>query len=32
MVQYDFAYDPNFVKREIKGDPIFLGTFGYEDE
>ncbi|BCL99361.1 hypothetical protein ACNRBS_04365 [Ralstonia pseudosolanacearum] len=29
IVQYDFAYDPAIVTREIDEDPIFLGVFFY---
>lgn len=29
VAQYDFAYDPSRVRREIDGDPIFLGCFPY---
>lgn len=29
VVQYDFAYDPKGVKREIQSDPTFLGVFAY---
>lgn len=32
ILQYDFAYDPIKVKREISDDPIFLGCFLYEHE
>lgn len=29
VAQFDFAYDPKRVKREIAEDPIFLGVFPY---
>lgn len=29
IVQYDFAYDPNKVTREMAKDPIFIGVFNY---
>ncbi len=32
VVQYDFAYDPSVVAREIDEDPIFLGVFHYSDK
>lgn len=30
VVQYDFAYAPNRVKRAIHADPKFIGVFPYE--
>jgi len=30
-VQFDFAYDPNKVKRKIEDDPYFLGVFEYDE-
>lgn len=32
IAQFDFAYDPNKVKRKIADDPIFLGVFEYETD
>lgn len=32
IVQYDFAYDPTKVSREIDVDPLFLGVFDYSAE
>lgn len=32
IVQYDFAYDPARVVREIDSDPVFLGVFAYRDD
>ena len=29
IVQYDFAYDPQRVKRSIEKEPVFLGVFAY---
>ncbi|MFP5394337.1 MAG: immunity 22 family protein, partial [Gammaproteobacteria bacterium] len=29
VVQYDFAYDPAVVKREIAAEPVFIGVFPY---
>jgi hypothetical protein len=29
VVQYDFAYDPAVVTREVADDPVFLGVFSY---
>ena len=29
IVQYDFDYNPNTVKRTISEDPIFIGSFNY---
>lgn len=29
VVQYDFAYNPQAVKRATQDDPIFLGVFQY---
>jgi hypothetical protein len=29
IVQYDFAYDPARVKRQVADDPVFLGVFDY---
>lgn len=31
VVQYDFAYDPKKVVREIADDPLFIGVFAYSD-
>ncbi len=31
LVQYDFAYEPQLVKREISDDPTFLGILEYEN-
>lgn len=32
IVQYDFAYSPERVKRPIEADPLFLGVFEYKIE
>jgi len=32
IVQFDFAYDPKKVSVTISREPIFLGTFNYEEE
>lgn len=32
IAQYDFAYDPTKVSREIDVDPLFLGVFDYSEE
>ena len=29
-VQFDFAYNPKKIKRQISNDPVFLGVFKYE--
>jgi hypothetical protein len=31
VVQYDFAYDPKRVKRDIAADPRFIGVFDWND-
>jgi hypothetical protein len=31
-VQYNFAYDPQRIKRPIAADPIFLGIFPYSTD
>ena len=30
-VQYDFEYDPARVKRSVASDPVFIGSFPYEE-
>lgn len=32
VLQYDFEYDPNLIKRPIKNDPIYIGSFHYEED
>ncbi len=32
LVQYDFAYDPKMVQRQIAEDPVFIGSFEYQEE
>lgn len=32
VVQYDFAYNPQRVKRKVEPDPIFIGFFPYSKE
>lgn len=32
VVQYDFAYNPAVVMRDIDEDPFFLGVFEYSDK
>ena len=31
MVQFDFAYDPSKVTRQISKDPAFIGYFGWHE-
>jgi hypothetical protein len=32
VVQYDFAYEPTRVVREIASEPLFIGVFPYSDD
>jgi hypothetical protein len=32
LCQFDFAYDPKKVRREVANDPVFLGCFPWNDD
>lgn len=31
IVQFDFAYDPSTIARQISPDPVFIGHFSWHD-
>jgi hypothetical protein len=31
LAQYDFAYNPNRIRRKVAKDPLFLGVFDWND-